>query len=180
MPYLGPIPTHPPAPAWDYVSYEPQAMYDMYYYFPTYQYPYDPYAAYTRPPIPQLPPAPEPAQTSRPTGTTSAHNTIGWVLEDLNDLVKNFQFPSRLDFCEPSNDGQIPRLADTRRNRPLAEHRSSLEYLLDVLDGVRSHGDEGVKAARAKAVERVRNELEELKLKKGAAWKNVSRLAVRR
>ncbi|QRV87254.1 BAG domain protein [Ceratobasidium sp. AG-Ba] len=165
------MPTRPPATAWDCVSYEPQAMYDTSYYFPTYQYSHDPYAAYIRAPPPSAPRTVQASPVS-PAGTTSAHNTIGWVLKDLEDLVKNFKFPSRLDFSEPSSNGQVPRLADTRRNQPLSEHRSSLEYLLDVLNGVPSYRDEGVKVAREKAIARVRKELEEIKLKKATAWKN--------
>ncbi|QRV72354.1 BAG domain protein [Ceratobasidium sp. AG-Ba] len=130
------MPTRPPATAWDCVSYEPQAMYDTSYYFPTYQYSHDPYAAYIRAPPPS---APRTVQASP---------------------------------VSPAGNGQVPRLADTRRNQPLSEHRSSLEYLLDVLNGVPSYRDEGVKVAREKAIARVRKELEEIKLKKATAWKN--------
>ncbi|KAG8747090.1 hypothetical protein FRC10_002506 [Ceratobasidium sp. 414] len=166
MPYLGPLPTHPPAPAWGYVAYKPQTMHNMDYYFPTYQYPY---IAYPH----ALPPPPPPPLSARQADTTSAHNTIGWVLEELDKQVTEFKFPARLAFSEPSGDGQIPRLANARMNQPLAEHRSSLEYLLDVLGGVQPHGDQGVKAARAGAIQRVRSELAELKRKKAAAWRNI-------
>ncbi|QRW01394.1 BAG domain protein [Ceratobasidium sp. AG-Ba] len=130
------MPTRPPATAWDCVSYEPQAMYDTSYYFPTYQYSHDPYTAYIRAPPPSAP------RTVQASPTWKIYN------------------------------GQVPRLADTRRNQPLSEHRSSLEYLLDVLNGVPSYRDEGVKVAREKAIARVRKELEEIKLKKATAWKN--------
>ncbi|KAG9074922.1 hypothetical protein FRC06_010374 [Ceratobasidium sp. 370] len=140
-------------------------MYSMDHYFPTYQFPY---IAYPH----TLPPPPQPPLTMKQADTTSAHNTIGWVLEELDKQVTKFKFPTRLAFAEPSSDGQIPRLAKARMNQPLAEHRSSLEYLLDVLGGVQPHGDRGIKAARADAIQRVRSELAELKLKKAAAWRN--------
>ncbi|KAG8700452.1 hypothetical protein FRC08_004697 [Ceratobasidium sp. 394] len=101
-----------------------------------------------------------------------SHNTIGWVLEELDEQVTAFKFPTRLAFSEPSSDGQVPRLAKARMNQPLADHRSSLEYLLDVLGEVQSNGDPGVKVARAAAIQRVRSELAELKQKKAAAWRN--------
>ncbi|KAG9119476.1 hypothetical protein FRC07_005485 [Ceratobasidium sp. 392] len=165
MPYLGPIPTRPPAPAWDYVEYQPQTMYNLDYYLPTYQYPY---IAYTHA-LPPPPPTPLPRNRA---DTAPARDIIGWALDELDVQVKNFKFPVRLDFSEPSNDGRVPRLSETRRNRPLNDHRSSLEYLLDVLKGVRSHGDEVIKAARANAIERVQSELARLTLKKEEAWRN--------
>ncbi|KAG8772568.1 hypothetical protein FRC12_002992 [Ceratobasidium sp. 428] len=165
MPYLGPIPTQPPAPAWDYITYQPQAMYNTEYYLPTHQYPF---VAYTHA-LPRPPPPPLPMTR---TGTSSAHDTIDWVLEELDEQVKDFKFPARLDFSEPSSDGRVPRLSETRRNRPLNEHRSSLEYLLDVLKGLPSHGNEGTKAARVSAIRRVRIELVKLQQKKEEAWKN--------
>ncbi|KAF8603444.1 hypothetical protein BDV93DRAFT_544647 [Ceratobasidium sp. AG-I] len=71
-------------------------------------------------------------------------------------------------------NGQIPRLAETRRNAPLKDHRRRLEELLEVLDGIRSYGDEGVRRARADVVEQVEGELHELKRKKAAIWDKTS------
>ena len=105
---------------------------------------------------------------------TSAHNTIQGVLQELNARVAAFDFPRHLDFQAPPGDGLVPQLADTWRNKPLNDHRQRLEELLNLLSDVRSHGDEGVRRARADAVERVRGELSVLKQKKGAVWYNVS------
>jgi hypothetical protein len=162
----GPLPTHPPALTWNYVVYPPQA---------TYAIDYRPYTSYVQGmSYASYAPPPPPAATNR-VDPTAAYDTIGWVLQELRIRTREFEFPNRLDFCEPPNDSQIPRLSQSRRNQPLRDHRASLEYLLDVLAGVRSYGDDGVKEARTDAVERVKSELAGLKQKKAALWHNVSR-----
>ncbi|KAF8603464.1 hypothetical protein BDV93DRAFT_544660 [Ceratobasidium sp. AG-I] len=183
---------HVAAPAWGYTPYHQPTLYTVDYYpgVPTYQtvtY-QDAYVPYI--PVPYTQQAWDEAEDdswdedsavllpSPPKRThfdpTSAHSTIQGVLQELNARVAAFDFPRHLDFQAPPGNGLVPQLADTWRNKPLKDHRQRLEELLNLLSDVRSHGDEGVRRARADAMERVRGELTVLKQKKGAVWYNVA------
>jgi hypothetical protein len=96
------------------------------------------------------------------------------VLQELHAHVSAFNFPGHLDFEESLGDGQIPKLADTKRNSAVNEHKHKLDALLKTLQGVKPRGDGAVKKAKADAIERVKAELEELKRKKAVIWYNVS------
>ncbi|CAE6428786.1 unnamed protein product [Rhizoctonia solani] len=103
---------------------------------------------------------------------TSAHNIIQEVLADLQARVNAFRFPDHLDFQQLSEDGQVPQLADTKRNSAVNEHYQNLEELLGRLQDVRTRGDGAVSRAKADAIAQVRGELEEMKRKKAVIWYN--------
>ncbi|CAE6473685.1 unnamed protein product [Rhizoctonia solani] len=105
--------------------------------------------------------------------TTAAHNTIEEVLGELQFCVGAFRFPDRLDFQQSSGDGQIPQLADTKRNSAVNEHYRKLEELLKRLQDVRARGDTEVRRAKTDAITQVNEELEEMKRKKAIIWYNV-------
>ncbi|KAG8712842.1 hypothetical protein FRC11_014038 [Ceratobasidium sp. 423] len=103
---------------------------------------------------------------------TGAHNTIQEVLRELRARVNSFRFPNHLDFQRSSASGQVPQLADTKRNSALNEHYKKLEELLKQLQDVKARGDGTVRRAKADAIARVKGELEELKSKKAVIWRN--------
>ncbi|KEP53710.1 putative BAG domain protein [Rhizoctonia solani 123E] len=103
---------------------------------------------------------------------TSAHNIIQEVLGELRTCVNAFCFPDRLDFQQLSEDGQVPQLADTKRNSAVNEHYQNLEELLERLQDVRTRGDGAVRRAKADAIAQVKGELEEMKRKKAVIWYN--------
>jgi hypothetical protein len=104
---------------------------------------------------------------------TEAHNTIQEVLWELESRVDAFHFPNYLDFLQTPVDGQIPQLADTKRNMAVNEHHNKLEELLSKLRGVKARGDEAVRRLRTDAIAQVEEELEELKRQKALVWYNV-------
>ncbi|KAJ1308355.1 hypothetical protein OPQ81_004064 [Rhizoctonia solani] len=55
-----------------------------------------------------------------------AHNTIQEVLRELQARVNAFRFPDHLDFQQSSAHGEIPQLADTKRNFNINEHYKKL------------------------------------------------------
>ncbi|KAB5592765.1 hypothetical protein CTheo_3833 [Ceratobasidium theobromae] len=105
---------------------------------------------------------------------TEAHNTIQDVLQELQARVNGFNFPGRLDFEESPGDGQVPKLADTKWNSAVNEHKRKLDALLETLQGVKARGDGAVKKAKADAIRKVKAEVEELKRMKAVVWYNVS------
>ncbi|CAE6396875.1 unnamed protein product [Rhizoctonia solani] len=104
---------------------------------------------------------------------TEAHNTIQEVLWELESRVDAFHFPNYLDFLQTPVDGQIPQLADTKRNMAVNEHHNKLEELLSKLRGVKARGDEAVRRLRTDAIAQVEEELEELKRQKALVWYNM-------
>ncbi|CAE6399544.1 unnamed protein product [Rhizoctonia solani] len=102
----------------------------------------------------------------------AAHNTIQEVLGELQSQLNTFHFPDHLDFQQSSVDGQIPQLADTKRNAAVNEHYQKLEELLKRLQDVRTRGDGALRRAKSDAIERVQEELEEMKRKKAVVWYN--------
>lgn len=119
---------------------------------------------------PRVPPRP-----IRRFDLTAAHKVIQEILFELYGCVSPSDFPDWLDFQPLHPNGQIPRLADTRRRAPLKEHRRQIGELLGVLNYIRSHRDEGIQSARADAVECVKVGLYEMKRKRAVKWDNVSR-----
>ncbi|KDN35700.1 hypothetical protein RSAG8_11379, partial [Rhizoctonia solani AG-8 WAC10335] len=103
---------------------------------------------------------------------TAAHNTIQELLGELQARVNAFRFPDYLDFQQSSVDGQVPQLADTKRNLAVNEHYQELEEFLKRLQDVRARGDEAVRRAKADAIAQVKDELEEMKRKKAVTWYN--------
>ncbi|CAE6366340.1 unnamed protein product [Rhizoctonia solani] len=103
---------------------------------------------------------------------TEAHNAIQEVLWELESRVDAFHFPNYLDFQQVPSDGQIPQLADTKRNMAVNEHHKKLQELLSKLWGVKTRGDEAVRRSKADAIAQVEEELEELKRQKAVVWYN--------
>ncbi|CAE6477147.1 unnamed protein product [Rhizoctonia solani] len=103
---------------------------------------------------------------------TEAHNAIQEVLREVQARVNSFHYPDHLDFQQYSANGLVPQLADTKRNSAVNEHHRKLEELLKQLQDVKARGDGTVKRAKADAIARVKEELEELKRKKAAIWYN--------
>ena len=104
-----------------------------------------------------------------------AHNTIQEVLGELQARVNAFRFPDHLDFQQLSEDGQVPQLADTKRNSAVNEQYQKLEELLGRLQDVRTQGDGAVRRAKVDAIAQVKEELKEMKRRKAIIWYNVGR-----
>ncbi|KAH7344082.1 hypothetical protein B0J17DRAFT_714221 [Rhizoctonia solani] len=103
---------------------------------------------------------------------TEAHNTIQEVLEELQARVNAFRFPDHLDFQQSLADGQVPQLADTKRNSVVNEHHKKLEELLKKIQNVKAQGDGAVRRAKTDAIMQIKGELGELKRKKAVVWHN--------
>ncbi|CAE6445718.1 unnamed protein product [Rhizoctonia solani] len=103
---------------------------------------------------------------------TEAHNTIQEVLGELQARVNAFRFPDHLDFQQSLADGQVPQLADTKRNSTVNEHYKELEELLRKIQNVKARGDGSVRRAKIDATTQIKGELEELKRKKAVVWHN--------
>ncbi|QRV72365.1 BAG domain protein [Ceratobasidium sp. AG-Ba] len=163
IPHPGPLPTKPPATSWVYPIYHTQPLYTTDY-WPSYTY------NYARGPYAQAFPSPPVRLSKNSAEITSAHNLIGSIRNELQELVQNFQFPDRLDFDKPSSDGQVPKLLNSRHNSSLNDYRASLEDLLDTLKRIRSRGDLSVRSVRDDAIKEVQDRLAELKRKKAEVW----------
>ncbi|KAF8603434.1 hypothetical protein BDV93DRAFT_606725 [Ceratobasidium sp. AG-I] len=101
-----------------------------------------------------------------------AYATIKQIIYGLNSSVLAFSFPPKLDFITPDPQGTLPRLAYTAQNKSLLEHKQQLESLLDKLDDVQPHGDEGVRRARKEAVDKITRAIDDLSQRQEMAWYN--------
>ncbi|KAF8743435.1 hypothetical protein RHS02_03198, partial [Rhizoctonia solani] len=115
-------------------------------------------------------------QTASRTDPTEAHNDIQEALAELESRVDTFHFPGSLDFQQAPANGQVPQLADTKRNTAVNEHYKKLEELSNRLQRIKTKGDEAVRSSKADAIAQVQEELEELERRKMAVWYNVSLL----
>lgn len=111
--------------------------------------------------------------------STAAHSEIDQVIHEYNTLVLHFKFPQNLDFATSAEGKYLPQLTHTPANKGLLEHTHKLEKLLERLDDVQSNGNRGVQRKRKQAVDRLIQELEELKRMQAEACLNVSPMTCR-
>ncbi|KAH7344084.1 hypothetical protein B0J17DRAFT_703805 [Rhizoctonia solani] len=81
---------------------------------------------------------------------------------EVNSRILEFTFPSSLDVGEKLPNGEFPPLLYTGRNKPLIEHRHSLDKTLLRMDEIQSFNDSRVKGARKRVVTKIQEQLEQL------------------
>lgn len=105
----------------------------------------------------------------------NAYSAINHVIRELRTCTASFQYPEDLDFETSSPNSQsVPKLAYTPRNRPFLEQLRKLESLQEKLDGIDSHGDQGVRKARKETGAFIERALADMEWAQAMFWDKVS------
>lgn len=100
---------------------------------------------------------------------------VRWSVEEIvaSSVAQDTMMDLDVDLAEETADEEIsmPKLAYTSTNSGIYNHMDVLEKLIIRLDGIASHGDEGLRLSRRKLVKEIGGEVERVERFWTGVWK---------